>query len=551
MRVIRYTDEMMNEFSLAGYWTEETFFDFWKRNAEKWPDQEALVDSNYRITWKEAVALVDAIAGQWIDMGFDKDTHIIIQSPNSVYGFLARIACERAGLIALTVYPYLRHKELEFMAEKTQAQAVVFPAVYRRFNYLEMFREIQKKRPSIKHFFLMDETVPENAGKDCRSLFQMAREGLKKSYPESVFSERRFNPKADVGLLTSTTGTTGLPKLVEWPIASRLCTSKARIDIWDLTNEDTTVAVAPHAGGAAGTLTYFAAPLAGAKTVLMEEFSGESALQLIAKEKATAIGVVPTHLVRMLEADETKYDLSSLRFIRSAGGYLSPQVAEEVEDRFKAVITSDLGTQDVGSVSGCRITDSVELRRKTVGRPLPGNQVVLKDENGNPVPEGEPGILWFRGPHAPAGYYRDPEMTATVFKENGWTTTGDIVKFDQGCMWILGRQKDMIIRGGQNIYPSEIEGMLNDHPKVANVAIVGMPDREFGEKACAYVVPKAGQTLTFEEMVSFLKEKKIAAYKLPERLESMKELPTVGDSGKVNKKALKTDIEEKLAKEGA
>jgi len=551
MRVIRYTDEMMNEFSLAGYWTEETFFDFWKRNAEKWPDQEALVDSNYRITWKEAVALVDAIAGQWIDMGFDKDTHVIIQSPNTVYGFLARIACERAGLIALTVYPYLRHKELEFMAEKTRAQAVVFPAVYRRFNYLEMFREIQKKRPSIKHFFLLDETVPENAGKDCRSLFQMAREGLKKSYPESVFSERRFNPKTDVGLLTSTTGTTGLPKLVEWPIASRLCTSKARIDIWDLTNEDTTVAVAPHAGGAAGTLTYFAAPLAGAKTVLMEEFSGEEALKLIAKEKATAIGVVPTHLVRMLEADETKYDLSALRFIRSAGGYLSPQVAEEVEDRFKAVITSDLGTQDVGSVSGCRITDSVELRRKTVGRPLPGNQVVLKDENGNPVPEGEPGILWFRGPHAPAGYYRDPEMTATVFRENGWTTTGDIVKFDQGCMWILGRQKDMIIRGGQNIYPSEIEGMLNDHPKVANVAIVGMPDREFGEKACAYVVPKAGQILTFEEMVSFLKEKKIAAYKLPERLEIMKELPTVGDSGKVNKKTLKNDIEEKLAREGA
>ena len=551
MRVIRYTDEMMNEFSLAGYWTEETFFDFWKRNAEKWPDQEALVDSNYRITWKEAVTLVDAIAGQWIDMGFDKDTHVIIQSPNTVYGFLARIACERAGLIALTVYPYLRHKELEFMAEKTRAQAVVFPAVYRRFNYLEMFREIQKKRPSIKHFFLLDETVPENAGKDCRSLFQMAREGLKKSYPESVFSERRFNPKTDVGLLTSTTGTTGLPKLVEWPIASRLCTSKARIDIWDLTNEDTTVAVAPHAGGAAGTLTYFAAPLAGAKTVLMEEFSGEEALKLIAKEKATAIGVVPTHLVRMLEADETKYDLSALRFIRSAGGYLSPQVAEEVEDRFKAVITSDLGTQDVGSVSGCRITDSVELRRKTVGRPLPGNQVVLKDENGNPVPEGEPGILWFRGPHAPAGYYRDPEMTATVFRENGWTTTGDIVKFDQGCMWILGRQKDMIIRGGQNIYPSEIEGMLNDHPKVANVAIVGMPDREFGEKACAYVVPKAGQILTFEEMVSFLKEKKIAAYKLPERLEIMKELPTVGDSGKVNKKTLKNDIEEKLAREGA
>ena len=436
------------------------------------------------------------------------------------------------------------------MTEKTDAQAVVFPSLYRKFNYLEMFREIQQKQPSIKHFFLLDEAVPDSAGENCFSLIQMAHEGLKKSYSEELFKERRFNPKEDVGLLTSTTGTTGLPKLVEWPIASRLCTSKSRIDLWDLTNEDITVAVAPHAGGAAGTLTYFAAPLAGAKVVLMEEFSGESALELIQNEKATAIGVVPTHLVRMLEADETKYDLSSLRFIRSAGGYLSPQVAEEVEDRFKAVITSDLGTQDVGSVSGCRVDDPVELRRRTVGRPLPGNQVVLKDEDGNRVSEGEPGILWFRGPHAPAGYYRDPEMTATVFQENGWTTTGDIVKFDRGCMWTLGRQKDMIIRGGQNIYPAEIEGLLNEHPKVANVAIVGMPDKEFGERACAYVVCKQGKVLTFEEMVAFLLEKKIAKYKLPERLEIMEQLPTVGDSGKVNKKTLKKDIEDKLAKEG-
>ena len=140
-------------------------------------------------------------------------------------------------------------------------------------------------------------------------------------------------------------------------------------------------------------------------------------------------------------------------------------------------------------------------------------------------------------------------MTATVFDKDGWTTTGDIVKFDQGCLWILGRAKDMIIRGGQNIYPAEIEGLLNGHPSVASVAIVGYPDREMGERACAYVVLKAGQTLTFEEMKAFLKEKKISAYKLPERLEIVAALPTVGDSGKIDKKVLKTMAEE-LVKTG-
>jgi non-ribosomal peptide synthetase component E (peptide arylation enzyme) len=298
---------------------------------------------------------------------------------------------------------------------------------------------------------------------------------------------------------------------------------------------------------------------------MLEEFDPEAALALIEKEKATAIGVVPTHLVRMLEVDASKYDLSSLRFIRSAGGYLSPQIAEEAETAFGANITSDLGTQDMGSVSGCRVEDSKDLRRRTVGRMLPGNKVRLLDKDTTmaiaPHAGGAAGTLtYFAAPIAgaktvmleefdpEAGYYRDEELTSTVFDPKGWTSTGDIVKFDQECLWILGRAKDMIIRGGQNIYPAEIEGLLNDHPKVASVAVVGYPDREMGERTCAYVIAKGGQDFSFEEMVEFLKGKKLAMYKLPERLEVVSEFPAVGDSGKVNKETLKKEIAEKVAK---
>jgi len=546
MRPIRYTDEMINEFVRDGYWTDEVFSDFWKRNAMELGDREALVDSRYRVTWRQAWKMLNNLAFAWADMGIPKDSRIIVQAPNSVYGFIARIAADRAGLISLTVYPYLREKELTYMVERTEAVAVVIPHIYRKFNYLEMYSELQKTSPYLKYFFLFDEEVPDGAPEGSFSLFKLAnRDVVESKYAR--LDERKFNAFYDVGLLTSTTGTTGLPKLVEWPIASRVCTSKARVDIWRLTKDDITVAIAPHAGGAAGALTYFAAPLVGAKTVMMEEFDPEGALKLIERERATAIGVVPTHLVRMLEVDETKYDLRSLRFIRSAGGYLPPQVAEEAERRFKATITSDLGTQDVGSVSGCTIDDPGEIRRRTVGRMLPGNKMRLLDDEGKEVPEGEPGQLWFRGPHAPAGYYRDPESTAPVFDKDGWTTTGDIVKFEDGCLWIMGRSKDMIIRGGQNIYPAEIEGILNEHPKVANVAIVGYPDKEMGERACACVVLKAGETLSKDEMVAFLKQKKLAAFKLPERLEIVGALPTVGDSGKVDKKVLKAAIEKKVA----
>lgn len=551
MKPIRYQKEMVDEFLNEGYWTRELFYDFWERNAREYGDREALVDSKYRVTWAEAKRLVDGIASTWVQMGIPQYSRVIIQSPNSVYGFLARIASERAGLISLTVYPYLRQRELEYMVERTEATAVVIPHEYRKFDYLEMYKDLQQRFPHLKNIFLFDDTVPNSAPENTYSLTQLAREAAEKPIDENVLKERRLDPVWNIALLTTTSGTTGLPKLVEWPTAPRVCTSKGRVSIWGLNKDDITMAIAPHAGGAAGTLTYFAAPLAGAKTVMLEEFVPEDALALIEKEKATAIGVVPTHLVRMLECDTSKYDLSSLRFIRSAGGYLSPQIAEEAEQAFGAVITSDLGTQDMGSVSGCRVEDTKDLRRRTVGRMLPGNKVRLLDEDDNEVPDGEPGILYFRGPHAPAGYYRDEELTSTVFDSDGWTTTGDIVKFDQECLWILGRSKDMIIRGGQNIYPAEIEGLLNDHPKVASVAIVGYPDKAMGERACAYVIPKAGQDFTFDEMVEFLKGKQLAMFKLPERLEVVAEFPAVGDSGKVNKETLKKEIAEKVKQESS
>jgi non-ribosomal peptide synthetase component E (peptide arylation enzyme) len=460
------------------------------------------------------------------------------------------VACERAGLINITVMPYLRHKELKHIIEKIDPRAIIIPGVYRKFNYLEMVQELKADHPNLKYAFLLDETIPGPYPVNTYSLMAIAREPWEEKKDSSILAQRKFHPTLDVGALTSTSGTTGVPKIVEWPLAPRLMTSKCRVDIWRLTGEDVTMAVAPFAGGAAGTLTYFAAPLVGAKIVLLEEFTPEGALEMIQKEKVTCIGVVPTHIIRMLECDLSKYDLSSLRFIRSAGGYLPPQVAKEAEQRLGGRITSDLGTQDVGSVSGCYIDDPADVRRRTVGKPLAGNKIKLIDENGKEVPPGEPGILYLRGPHSPAGYWRDPETTKDVFDDNNWTTTGDIVKLEEGRIWIMGRQKDVIIRGGQNIYPAEIEGLLNEHPKVASIAIVAMPDREFVERACAYVVPKAGETFTFDEMVSFLKSKKLAMYKLPERLEIITAMPTVGDSGKIDKKVLKKQIEDKVAAEG-
>ena len=541
MKALRYTQAMVDEFVRDGYWTHETFYDYYDRNARTIGEREALVDSRHRVTWRQARDLVDAIARGWVEAGVPKSARIIIQAPNSVYGFLARAAAERAGLVSMTAFATLRQNELEDILERTQAEVAVIPAVFRGFDYLSMYRELMQRFPSLRKIYLFDDDVPPDAPEGTLSLPRTAQAYLSR-IDRAALDARRFDPFFDVALLTTTSGTTGLPKLVEWPLAPRVCTSKGRIDLWQLGADDVTMAIAPHAGGAAGTLTYFAAPLCGAKTVMLEDFSPELALQTIEREKVTAIGVVPTHLVRMLEKNVEQYDLSSLRFIRSAGGYLSPQLAQEAEARLGAVITSDLGTQDKGSVSGCRVSDPGELRRLTVGQMLPGNKVRLLGPEGQEVPPNEPGVLWFRGPHSPAGYYRDPVMTAEVFDAEGWCTTEDVVKFDQGCLWILGRQKDVIIRGGQNIYPAEVEGLMNEHPSVAAVAVVAMPSAEYGERACAFVVLRQGKALTLDELKSFLAGKNVAKFKWPERLEFADQMPTVGDTGKVDKKALRARL---------
>ncbi|MFQ5826608.1 MAG: AMP-binding protein, partial [Dehalococcoidia bacterium] len=205
---------------------------------------------------------------------------------------------------------------------------------------------------------------------------------------------------------------------------------------------------------------------------------------------------------------------------------------------------------DASGVTRTTLDDPPEVRRLSAGRPYPGNEVKLVDGSGREVPRGEVGEIMARGPTMDFAYFRDPEATWQTWTRDGWHKLGDLGKMDErGYLSIVGRQSDMIIRGGQNIYPVEIENLLHTHPRVSAAAVVRMPDRIMGERACAYVVPKPGEKLTFEEMVSFLREQRIATYKLPERLETLERLPLAGGQ-KVDKKVLEQDIAEKLKAEG-
>ncbi|MBI2934847.1 MAG: long-chain fatty acid--CoA ligase, partial [Chloroflexi bacterium] len=235
----------------------------------------------------------------------------------------------------------------------------------------------------------------------------------------------------------------------------------------------------------------------------------------------------------------------------NAGAFLPYQLAVEVEDKLGGTIMSGLGAADFGGTMIPELTDSRETRFLTVGKGKAGTVFRIVDENGQEVKPGEVGEIWGAGPSAASGYYMDPETTWQAWTRDGWFKTGDLGHLDAaGNLVLSGRKKDIIIRGGQNLYPSEIESLLSAHPAVAEVAIVGMPDPVMGEKACAYVVPHPGRDFSFDEMSAYLKSKGIAMYKIPERLEIAAGLPMVGGGVKIDKKALVQDISRKLKAEG-
>ncbi len=550
MRPIRYDEAEIKKYMGEGHWENTILPDYWEWNARRWPDREALIDSEgTRLTWAQAVQRVNRIALALVkELKLNRDDRLMIQLPNIAEHVLVRLACEKAGILSIPEMPTFRQTELKWIGDQTQAVGLVIPRVYRNFDYYQMARELQSELPHLKHIIIAGDEVPEG----CLSLKELMEHPYEEEYDLRELESRRLDPIHEVGFLLTTTGTTGTPKIIEHRIAAReIWTAKAHIRNWELGPSDVVLAFAPIAGAAGGTPAYVTAPVAGAKIALEHEYKGEEVLQLIEKERVTVLALVPTQLARLVQLPLEKYDLSSLRILKTAGGYLPPSLAQEAEEKFGCPILGTFGSQDTGSVSGVPLSASKEERYTTVGRIHPGVEVKVVDEQGREVKPGEVGTLYFRGPGNSIGYYRDLEKTLTeAYDKEGWATTGDLVTLtEDGWLKIVGRKKDIIIRGGQNIYPREIEDYLIAHPKIIEAAVVPMPDPVMGERACAFVTLKKGEQFTFEEMVEYLKSKKIAMFKIPERLEVLEAMPLAG-AAKIDKKALTRMITEKLKAEG-
>ncbi len=540
----RYTDDLVKEYLEKGYWENTTWSDIWDRNAANIPNREAIADARRRLTWFAAKTFTDRLALGLLKLGFKKDDVLVMQIPNSVELALLRIACEKAGVICTPILRTFRQAEVEYILKYMGAPGIVIRWRFRDFDYYGMIELLKPKLPALKHVLVAGDVVPQGAV----SIEKMLKDPVENSYPPNYLQGTRFKA-TEISWIRHTSGSTGFPKFIEIPTSALMNLSRNYVELFKLTENDVFAALSPAFGGP-NSIVYWPPALVGARTVMLEHFEAEAALSLIAREKVTIAGVVPAMFnLMMTHPNRDKYDLSSVRLWLSAGA-LSYDMAAALEKKCGCKVIDFYGVAEWGGSVLPRPEDELATRVLTVGRPLPGHDMKIVNDSGGEVARGSVGEVFLRGPAGVGGYYKDAEATWKVWTKDGWFRSGDLGKLDTGGnLVIVGRKKEMIRRGGENIYPVEIEAILAEHPGIAAAAVVGIPDPIMGEKCCAYVVPRTAQSLSLTDIVAYLKSKNIAAYKLPERLEVVDRFPTVADGQKVDKKRLAEDIKLKLERE--
>lgn len=528
----KINEERKKLYYSRGDWTTKTVFDTFSTSVHKYPQNIALVDNKQTLSYKALYDIVMKFSSGLMELGIKKGDFVSVQLPNCAENVIAYLSCAKIGAIYNPIPTNLRNKEVEYMLTLCESKVFIIPEKFRKFNYVTMADPIRKNL-NIQHVVVIN-NVQDNSVLPESFL----------SFEEIVNTEltneeiHRSQVTSDDPLVVIfTSGTESQPKGVIHTHNTVLFGERVMKETLNITVNDAVFMASPISH-ATGFLHGVNLPLiVGAKSVLMEHFSGEKALELLSKEKCTfTMGATPFlyDLLNILKKNPKSYDLSHFRFFLCGGAPIPRYLVTEAKKiGFKVLAVYGSSESPPHTVS--RLDDSEDYIVSYDGKPLPGIEVKVVDDTHKALPYGEIGEQVSRGPNVFVGYLKHPELTDQYLDDEGWYYSGDLcILHANEYIRIVGRKKDIIIRGGQNISPLEIENILLTHPKVENVAIVGVDDERMGEKACAFVVPHSGEEFTFEEMIVFLEEKKVAKYKYPEKLKIVGEMPMTA-SGKIQK----------------
>ncbi|AGN36574.1 AMP-binding protein [Bacillus paralicheniformis] len=519
-----------------------------EKTAANAPDHEAVVypDRRLRYTYRQFDQLCRKVAKGLVALGIEKGEHVAIWASNTPEWLTAQFASAKTGAVLVTVNTNYQLSELEYVLKQSDATTLILMESYRGTSYIDILYKLipelkesepgklaSERLPFLKNIILMgDKRHPGMYLWD--DILKLSG-----SVSEKALDHRMERLKEhDVINMQYTSGTTGFPKGVMLT-HSNLANNAANIaECMNLSRKDRMCIPVPffHCFGCVlGTL---ACVTAGATMVPVQEFNPKEVLSAVETEKCTALHGVPTMFIAELnDQDFASYDLSSLRTGIMAGSNCPIEVMKKVINNMgMSEITIAYGQTEASPViTQTRVNDSLKRRVETVGRALPNVEVKITEPGTNQeVARGVQGELCTRGYHVMKGYYKNSEDTAAVIDEDGFLHTGDLAVMDEeGYCRITGRLKDMIIRGGENIYPREIEEFLYKHPNILDVQIVGVPDETFGEEISAWIKLKSGASMTADELKEYCKGK-IARYKIPRYIAFVEEFPMTA-SGKVQK----------------
>ena len=545
MKPTRFTPEMVNDYLLQKYWDGGDTITQLSEITSKYGNREAIVDSGgSRLTWQDIDLKSDIFAIRLLNSGLQRDDLAIVQLPNIADSIIVRLGLQKAGLLGVYVPLTLRSELNTIITRLHPAVFIGLPSVGDKIiSENELGTKVPLMFTVAKENFsnmITIATLLTDTGKNITD-----HDALKKTI------DRTKILPFDVSFILLTSGSTGSPKFCEWPEQPIRLYARTVIDRMQLTTDDVFGLFAPLNGGVGLTL-WLAALFTGSKCVLLEKFDPSAALSIIQQEKITVTGVVPTQAIKMAKSSSLgSFNVGSLRAMRVGGAKLGYEEALRIERRLGCKIICAAGIADAMSIGHTHIGDPEPIRLATVGKPWRHNEIRLVTDEGSDADIGQQGEVWVRGACTASGYFGDPSLTEAtwgVFGIDGWCRTGDLGTVDEdGNLTLIGRKKDIIIRGGQNIYPEEVEAILASHTKIFNVVVIPMHDEELGERACACITPKGGERITYSEMVSFLEDKGLAIYKYPERLIIVDSIPTVNEDSKINRRALRREVEQELS----
>ncbi|RFU67534.1 long-chain-fatty-acid--CoA ligase [Peribacillus saganii] len=496
-----------------------------KEIAKNYPDQLITTYNNRNITYKDFYSQARKLAGFFQEKGYSKNDIVAVYLHNSDHFLTCYYACHIGGFTVLPVNTKLTAREVEFILNHSEAKALIYDS---RFN--DVLKELEPSLHAIE-----DRLVVGNEENGVMGL-EAITQGKERILHEPDSQD------GDTAVVFYTSGTTGRPKGVMLSNKNVAATAQIWAEAMEITSEDRMHIVTPLFHCAASHVFSIPVVYAGGSLVIEEAFSPEKTLETMEKEKVTIFFGVPAMYSILLNTEKLKtVDLSHLRLFSYGAAPMPYELVKQVKTLFPDVKVQNMYGQTENSPAATTLKDHYALSKiGSVGEMLPKTEVRVVDEYGEPLPVGQVGEIVVKGPQVMKGYLKNDEATQQSIK-NGWLYSGDLGRFDEdGLLYIVDRKKDMIIRGGENVYPVEVEEILYEIPEILEAAVVGVPDQVLGEVPKAYVVTKENKQLKEDQIISYC-VKRLASYKIPVEIEFLGALPR-NASGKVLKMALRGKV---------